>query len=230
MSQPRSPATVTNRSRVCANACGGKGRHQPTECRVCRRPEHLLSVAADNRQPQPKGNQPWTAMRTRRSTSSPSRRPPSCCAFPSRPVTLACHWCYAPIEVKPLGRLPRWCSAQCRHLAWEQARAAASALRGAVRGAGGPRRTRGRGRDPAPGAGVGTDPAYPGASDGQRPGLRPRPARTHRRLPRLRRCAAAPQPPRRPPPLAERSPSSDSGAGRSESTPSAVPNQRGVRM
>jgi hypothetical protein len=39
---------------------------------------------------------------------------------------LACHWCYAPIEVKPLGRLPRWCSAQCRHLAWEQARAAAS--------------------------------------------------------------------------------------------------------
>jgi len=127
MSQPRSPATVTNRSRVCASVCGGKGRHQPpTECRVCRRPEHLLSVAADNRQPQPKGNQPWTAMRTRRSTSSPSRRPPRCCAFRSRPVTLACHWCYAPIEVKPLGRLPRWCSAQCRHLAWEQARAAAS--------------------------------------------------------------------------------------------------------
>ena len=127
MSQPRSPATVTNRSGVRASACGGKGRHQPpTECRACRRPEHLLSVAADNRQPQPKGNQPWTAMRTRRSTSSPSRRPPSCCAFRSRPVTLACYWCYAPIEVKPLGRLPRWCSAQCRHLAWEQARAAAS--------------------------------------------------------------------------------------------------------
>lgn len=41
-------------------------------------------------------------------------------------MTLACHWCYAPIEVKPLGRLPRWCSAQCQHLAWEQARAAAS--------------------------------------------------------------------------------------------------------
>jgi len=49
-----------------------------------------------------------------------------------RPVTLTCHWCDAPIEVKARGRLPRWCGAQCRHRAWEQDRAAASG-RSAVR-------------------------------------------------------------------------------------------------
>jgi hypothetical protein len=32
---------------------------------------------------------------------------------PGRPVTLTCHWCDAPIEVKARGRLPRWCCAQC---------------------------------------------------------------------------------------------------------------------
>jgi hypothetical protein len=50
----------------------------------------------------------------------------------ARPVTLTCHWCNTPIEVKPRGRLPRWCGAQCRHRAWEQDRAAASG-RSAVR-------------------------------------------------------------------------------------------------
>jgi hypothetical protein len=44
----------------------------------------------------------------------------------ARPVTLTCHWCDTPIEVKARGRLPRWCGAQCRHRAWEQDRAAAS--------------------------------------------------------------------------------------------------------
>lgn len=41
--------------------------------------------------------------------------------------TIPCGWCREPIEVQSTGRLPKWCSASCRHRAWEQRRAAASA-------------------------------------------------------------------------------------------------------
>jgi hypothetical protein len=37
--------------------------------------------------------------------------------------TVACGWCGKPISVRPTGRLPKWCSASCRHRAWEQRRA-----------------------------------------------------------------------------------------------------------
>jgi hypothetical protein len=40
--------------------------------------------------------------------------------------TIPCGWCSQPIEVRPTGRLPKWCSANCRHRAWEQRRANAS--------------------------------------------------------------------------------------------------------
>ena len=40
--------------------------------------------------------------------------------------TIPCGWCRQPIEVQPTGRLPKWCSANCRHRAWEQRRANAS--------------------------------------------------------------------------------------------------------
>jgi hypothetical protein len=40
--------------------------------------------------------------------------------------TIPCGWCRRPIEVQPIGRLPKWCSANCRHRAWEQRRANAS--------------------------------------------------------------------------------------------------------
>jgi hypothetical protein len=37
-----------------------------------------------------------------------------------------CAWCGNPISVRPTGRLPKWCSASCRHRAWEQRRALTS--------------------------------------------------------------------------------------------------------
>lgn len=40
--------------------------------------------------------------------------------------TVPCGWCRRPIEVQLTGRLPKWCSANCRHRAWEQRRANAS--------------------------------------------------------------------------------------------------------
>lgn len=39
---------------------------------------------------------------------------------------VACGWCGQPVEVKARGPLPKWCSAACRHRAWEQDRAARS--------------------------------------------------------------------------------------------------------
>lgn len=43
-----------------------------------------------------------------------------------RPSELACAWCGGVVRVKSAGRVPTWCSAGCRHRAWEQNRAAAS--------------------------------------------------------------------------------------------------------
>jgi hypothetical protein len=40
--------------------------------------------------------------------------------------TIACGWCSTQIQVRPTGRLPKWCSATCRHRAWEQRRAVGS--------------------------------------------------------------------------------------------------------
>lgn len=45
-----------------------------------------------------------------------------------RRAVSTCGWCGAPITVKAMGRLPKWCSASCRQRAWEQARAASSGL------------------------------------------------------------------------------------------------------
>ena len=36
--------------------------------------------------------------------------------------------CRATVPVPSRGRVPKWCSASCRHRAWEQRRAAASGL------------------------------------------------------------------------------------------------------
>jgi len=43
-----------------------------------------------------------------------------------RPERLKCSWCGASFAVPARGRLPKWCSGQCRHRAWEQDRAARS--------------------------------------------------------------------------------------------------------
>ena len=41
---------------------------------------------------------------------------------------VTCGWCGATVPVPSRGRVPKWCSASCRHRAWEQRRAAASGL------------------------------------------------------------------------------------------------------
>ena len=41
---------------------------------------------------------------------------------------VTCAWCGASVTVAKRGRVPKWCSATCRHRAWEQRRAAASGL------------------------------------------------------------------------------------------------------
>ena len=43
-------------------------------------------------------------------------------------VSVTCGWCGAGVTVAARGRVPKWCSATCRHRAWEQRRAAASGL------------------------------------------------------------------------------------------------------
>jgi hypothetical protein len=45
-----------------------------------------------------------------------------------RTAATACGWCGGPITQGRRGPIPKWCSATCRHRAWEQARAAASGL------------------------------------------------------------------------------------------------------
>jgi hypothetical protein len=45
-----------------------------------------------------------------------------------RTAATACGWCGGPITPGRQGPIPKWCSATCRHRAWEQARAAASGL------------------------------------------------------------------------------------------------------
>ncbi len=41
-------------------------------------------------------------------------------------MTVPCGWCGGHITPGARGPIPKWCSATCRHRAWEQTRAAAS--------------------------------------------------------------------------------------------------------
>ncbi len=43
-----------------------------------------------------------------------------------RDAAIKCAWCGGPITPRSRGPIPKWCSATCRHRAWEQTRAAAS--------------------------------------------------------------------------------------------------------
>src|SRR4051812_19386791 len=58
----------------------------------------------------------------------PERTPPegSSHAAAHRPAATTCGWCHGAITPRSRGPIPEWCSATCRHRAWEQARAAAS--------------------------------------------------------------------------------------------------------
>lgn len=43
-----------------------------------------------------------------------------------RAAATTCGWCGCPITLRSRGPIPKWCSATCRHRAWEQDRAATS--------------------------------------------------------------------------------------------------------
>src|SRR3954452_17898656 len=43
-----------------------------------------------------------------------------------RAAATTCGWCHRAITPRSRGPIPKWCSATCRHRAWEQRRAAAS--------------------------------------------------------------------------------------------------------
>jgi hypothetical protein len=43
-----------------------------------------------------------------------------------RTAATTCGWCGGPITPRSRGPIPKWCSATCRHRAWEQTRAATS--------------------------------------------------------------------------------------------------------
>jgi hypothetical protein len=43
-----------------------------------------------------------------------------------RAAATVCGWCGSSITPRSRGPIPKWCSANCRHRAWEQSRAAAS--------------------------------------------------------------------------------------------------------
>jgi hypothetical protein len=45
-----------------------------------------------------------------------------------RTAATACGWCGGSITPGTRGPIPKWCSATCRHRAWEQTKAAASGL------------------------------------------------------------------------------------------------------
>lgn len=65
------------------------------------------------------GEQPQAAREERpRAARRPSPRSPG--------QTVECGWCGQAVTVPARGRVPKWCTAACRHRAWEQARAAAS--------------------------------------------------------------------------------------------------------
>lgn len=72
----------------------------------------------------------------RRRRQSPKREPKAGNASGSAPdeasgplrraAAVDCAWCGGPITPGRRGPIPKWCSATCRHRAWEQKRAAAS--------------------------------------------------------------------------------------------------------
>src|SRR4051812_545712 len=47
-------------------------------------------------------------------------------AVARRATATTCGWCHRAITPRSRGPIPKWCSATCRHRAWEQARVAAS--------------------------------------------------------------------------------------------------------
>jgi hypothetical protein len=56
----------------------------------------------------------------------PDRAAPAADGPERRTTATNCGWCGGPITPRSRGPIPKWCSATCRHRAWEQSRAATS--------------------------------------------------------------------------------------------------------
>ena len=56
----------------------------------------------------------------------PDRAAPAADGPERRNAATTCGWCDGPITPRSRGPIPKWCSAACRHRAWEQSRAATS--------------------------------------------------------------------------------------------------------
>jgi hypothetical protein len=56
----------------------------------------------------------------------PGRVSPAADGPERRTAAITCGWCGGPINPRSRGPIPKWCSATCRHRAWEQSRAANS--------------------------------------------------------------------------------------------------------
>jgi hypothetical protein len=56
----------------------------------------------------------------------PERRGAAADGPERRSAATTCGWCGGPITLRSRGPIPKWCSATCRHRAWEQSRAANS--------------------------------------------------------------------------------------------------------
>jgi hypothetical protein len=85
------------------------------------RPYRALRREREQQRRQQAEPTPLTKVRSPRSGSGVEARD-------RRAAATACGWCGGPITPGHRGPIPKWCSATCRHRAWEQARAAASGL------------------------------------------------------------------------------------------------------
>jgi hypothetical protein len=56
----------------------------------------------------------------------PGRASPAADGPERRTAAKTCGWCSGPITARSRGPIAKWCSATCRHRAWEQSRAANS--------------------------------------------------------------------------------------------------------
>ncbi len=56
----------------------------------------------------------------------PSQASPAADGPERRTAATTCGWCGGPTTPRSRGPIPKWCSATCRHRAWEQRRAATS--------------------------------------------------------------------------------------------------------
>lgn len=64
--------------------------------------------------------------RTPEERPRPDRAAPAADGPERRTAATTCGWCGGPITRRSRGPIPKWCSATCRHRAWEQSRAATS--------------------------------------------------------------------------------------------------------